>query len=299
MFRRLATSTSGLCTSSSALTCGGGAAAAVAVAASVRTIRTQIPPRPLVTVVTYLDRGGNPIRNRVETELALVKTRDNKFYLQRIMPDGSYIRWRVPGLDKMKNASSFETFSMHDIDEGGGVQIPHEVMPWSRNTPPEYADGILIINRVKSLGKVTRKDRRYYCRELYAALTEHHDKLSIYWKGRALMFGALFVWAAQRAFAAYTNGRSFFDSNVYSPRGRIDESQERFYKFIRFGDEHPEHNTSDHKEYMASPGQVNLGLSRIDLHGQDVHTPDIDSIFAWQVQHMWHYGHWPKRVDAP
>eukprot|EP00744_Colponema_vietnamica_P019561 GILI01027694.1.p1 GENE.GILI01027694.1~~GILI01027694.1.p1 ORF type:complete len:214 (-),score=30.90 GILI01027694.1:67-624(-) len=184
---------------------------------------------------------------------------------------------------------------MHDIDEGGGVQLPHEVMPWSKNSTPEYNDSINIIHKVNAIGKLTRKDRRYWNRELYSQINEHEEKYSSYWKGRILVGGIVSVYLVQRAIAAYVNNRNFLDSDVYTPRERGEEDY--YTRFLAFGDKHPEHATRDARQYMASPGQMKLGVSRHDLHGENVHTPDLDNMLVWQIQHLMNYNHWPKPID--
>ncbi|RNF03215.1 hypothetical protein TraAM80_05895 [Trypanosoma rangeli] len=67
-----------------------------------RGIRTVIAPHPAVTTLVYIDKYGRPICNSTETDVSFVSTRDNKFYLQRVLEGGEVIRWRAPGLDHLK-----------------------------------------------------------------------------------------------------------------------------------------------------------------------------------------------------
>lgn len=262
-----------------------------------RCIRTQIPPRPVHTVLCYLDRIGSPVKNRVETNLAIVKTRQNLFYLQRVMDDGSYIRWRVPGLDRMKHATSFEAFSMHDIDEDGGVEVNKELVPWGGCAAPDYLDAIYQINRVEPIGKLTRKDRRFWHRRLFAQTEESTDKYVMYWASRAVLALAFGGWLLQRITSAYINDKNFFDSDVYVKEGEAGKLS-AFDKYISFKDLHPEHNYKDMSLQMMSPAQDTMMVSRSDLRGTDVLDAESSSPFMWQLRHLSAYGHWPKPIDS-
>jgi hypothetical protein len=110
--------------------------AATALQSQYRGIRTQIPPRSAVTVITYLDRYGNPIKTKDETDLSLIRTRDNKFYLQRVLEDESIVRFAAPGLGMIKNSANFEYFSIAEIDIYGGVVVPADLMPTPQHERP-------------------------------------------------------------------------------------------------------------------------------------------------------------------
>ena len=262
-----------------------------------RTIRSQIPPRPVHTVICYLDRIGSPVKNRVETNLAIVKTRQNLFYLQRVLDDGSYVRWRVPGLDRMKHATSFEAFSMHDIDEEGGVEVNKELVPWGGCTAPDYLDAIYQINRIEPIGKLTRKDRRFWHRRLFAQTEECSDKFFMYWMSRFLLGICLGAPLLQRLFCAYVNDKNFFDSDVYV-KATDGDKLDAFERYVNFRDVHPEHNYKDMSLQMMSPGQDAMMASRVDLRGTDVLDAEYSSPFMWQVRHLATYGHWPKPIDS-
>ncbi|KAF8289012.1 hypothetical protein TcBrA4_0004660 [Trypanosoma cruzi] len=167
-----------------------------------RGIRTVIAPRPAVTTLVYIDKYGRPLRNSTETDLSLIRTRDNKFYLQRVLEGGEVIRWRAPGLDHLKNVTNFETYTLNEIDEYGGVVIPADLMPTASNDPPSFHDAVYYINRVEAKKKFTRKDRRQWHRRLFAHWKESPEKFLNHSIGAYGMPFLFVLWLTIRAFIA-------------------------------------------------------------------------------------------------
>ncbi|KAG8344929.1 hypothetical protein ERJ75_001440300 [Trypanosoma vivax] len=261
---------------------------------SFRCIRTVIAPRPAVTTLAYIDKYGRPVRNGTETDLSLVRTRDNKFYLQRVLEGGEVIRWRAPGLDHLKHVTNFETYTLNEIDEYGGVIIPSEVLPTTASEPPSYHDAVYYINRVTASKKYTRKDRRMWHRKLFSHWKECPEK---YLSHSLSAYGipiVVVLWLILRGFHSVKNNKPFWDVNVY---GKTDEEREMndvWLKLKRFSDRHPEHEGLDMSVTMMSPGQSRLSSSRAELRESDFTDPHFHSELWWKIRHMRYYGHWPK-----
>ncbi|EPY26451.1 hypothetical protein AGDE_11311 [Angomonas deanei] len=261
---------------------------------STRGIRTVIPPRPVTTVIAYVSRGGYAIRDREESDVSLIRTRDNKFYLQRVLETGEVIRWRAPGLDYLKNVTNMDTYDLSEINDNGGVIIPADVMSTTPNDPPNVLDALDYIRKVKPTAKLTRKDRRHWHRQLYSHWSESPEK---YFSHTVGTYGAAFLfvlWVVVRGFYAIKNDKPFWDVNVY---GKTDEERVKtdpWMRLKRFSDNHPEHESFDFRPIMMSPGQAQLSSARAELRESDFTDPHFNSEFWWKVRHMRYYGHWPK-----
>jgi hypothetical protein len=269
----------------------GPSTAIVAPTAQRASIRTQIPPRPAVTVITYLDRYGNPIKTKQETDLSLIRTRDNKFFLQRVMPDESIIRFPAPGLGMIKNAANFEYFSIQEIDVYGGVVVPNDLMPVPAHERPYFHDAVHVMMQVKPVKKFTRKDRRIHHRKLFTHWEANPEKYRF-----AFMFNAVF---------ALTIG-SYVLINVVS-LDRADDPlepanagpQRHENSIFTYADNwlnrHPEHNTLFSSTIDFTPGQLEYVQRRSESMDSDTDvTTGIEWI--WKLRHARTYGHWPKGI---
>ncbi len=260
-----------------------------------RCIRTQIPPRPEVMIMAYLDTTGTVARHRRVTNLALVRTRDNKFWLQRVMPGGEVVRWRCVGLDIMKHATSFEAYNIGDIDENGGIIIPCEVRPTCQADPLSYFDAVTTLLKLKSHAKFTRKDRRQWHRRSFAHWSETPEKYASHVLGTYGMLGVVLLWVLVRSSHAYKNNKSFWDNDVYTRGG--EQEFDTIRRIRQFAERHPEHNTSDRKLVPMSPGMDSLGAARAELRETDFMDPHAQSEFWWKLRHMYYFRHWPKGLN--
>ncbi|CBH16335.1 hypothetical protein, conserved [Trypanosoma brucei gambiense DAL972] len=262
-----------------------------------RYIRTIITPRPAVTTLVYIDKYGRPVRNGTETDVSLIRTRDNQFYLQRVLPGGEVIRWRAPGLDHLKHVTNFETYNLNEIDEYGGVIIPAGVMPTTPNDPPSYHDAVYYINRMEATEKITRKTRRRWHRRLYAHWKESPDKFFNY---SISAYGVPFIvllWLTIRGFHSIKNNKPFWDVNVYGKTDEESDARDPWLRLMRFSDRHPEHEGLDLTVTMMSPGQSRLSNSRAELRESDFTDPHFHSELWWKLRHVRYYGHWPKGLS--
>lgn len=259
-----------------------------------RGIRTVIPPRPAATVLVYVDHMGKAVRNGAETDMSLIRTRDNKFYLQRVLPTGEVVRWLAPGLEYIKNVTNFDTYTLSEINEHGGIVIPADVMPTAPNDPPSYQDAVHYITQVRASKKFTRKDRRLWHRRLFAHWRESPDKYinhAVGTYGVAFLVG---LWAVMRGFNSVRNNKPFFDVDVYSKAG--EERPDPWVHLKRFSEMHPEHEMMDMSIAMMSPGQSRLSNARAELRESDFTDPHYHSELWWKVRHCRYYGHWPKGI---
>ncbi|KAG5494315.1 hypothetical protein GH5_02328 [Leishmania sp. Ghana 2012 LV757] len=257
-------------------------------------IRTVIPPRPAVTTLVYLDHSGRAVRTGVETDLSLIRTRDNKFYLQRVLPNGEVVRWLAPGLNYLKNVTNFETYALNDIDENGGVVIPSDVMPTAAHDVPGLRDAVFYMTKLEATSKFTRKDRRRWHRRLFAHWKESPEKYLSHTLGTYGVAFLVMLWVCVRGFHSIKNQKPFWDVNVY---GLTDEERERtnpWLRLKRFSERHPEHEGVDMTVTMLSPGQSRLSSARSELRESDFTDPHYHSEFWWKVRHCYYYGHWPK-----
>lgn len=261
-----------------------------------RTIRTVIPPRPEVTTISYLDHHGRAVKNGTVTDISLIRTRDNKFYLQRVLKDGEVVRWLALGLSNLKNVTNFETYSLNEIDENGGVIIPADVMPTVSHDPPSFHDAVYYISKVEGTEKFTRKDRRRWHRRLYAHWRESPEKYLNHTIGTYGMAFLFCLWVAVRGFHSIKNGKPFFDVNVYGKTDEEREASDPWIRLRRFSSLHPEHEGIDMSVTMMSPGQSQLSSARAELRESDFTDPHYHSEFWWKVRHCRYYGHWPKGI---
>eukprot|EP00331_Platyophrya_macrostoma_P013496 CAMPEP_0176409544 /NCGR_PEP_ID=MMETSP0127-20121128/2557_1 /TAXON_ID=938130 /ORGANISM="Platyophrya macrostoma, Strain WH" /LENGTH=282 /DNA_ID=CAMNT_0017788935 /DNA_START=162 /DNA_END=1010 /DNA_ORIENTATION=- len=265
-----------------------------------RHIRSVIPPRPAVTTLIYLDQFGRPVRSKSqETPLSLVRTRDNKFWLQRVLENGEVIRWRALGLDHLKHATNFENYTLNDIDEYGGVIVPHDVMPTCAHDGPMFADVVYYMNHISPSEKITRKVRRQWHRRLYAHWLESPEKYftkSIEY----YVFPALLVmWVCIRLFHSVRNGKPFWDHDVYHSDRELATRVDPYVRLKQFSDQHPEHSGFDaNSNIMISPAQSRLSSARAELRESDFTDPHYHSEFWWKVRHLRYYGHWPKSLTS-
>lgn len=257
---------------------------------SFRFIRTQIPPRPVLQVMTYLTKSGRAAGTNIETDVAIVRTRENKFYLQRVLPEGEVVRFRIPGLDHMSQATHFETFSIPIIDVSGGVHIPNTLHIEADQEPHRWNDAVLYINMVKAVGKWTRKDKRSQHRELFAHWKESPAKFQDTIPANVGLVLLLAGWGIFRWLYSHSQHRSFFDSDLfYNEDGMVQQS-------ARFAELHPEHTHNDTSNIQLSPGQVGLGHMAFDLNGPESSDMATSNELLWKITHCIYYGHWPKGV---
>lgn len=267
-------------------------AANVAAASSpVRGIRTQIPPRPAVTVVTYLDFYGNPIRTKEETCLSLIRTRDNKFFLQRVMPDESIVRFAAPGLGMVKNAANFEYFSISEIDVYGGIVIPGDIMPIAAVERPPFHSAVHVMMSIKPVKKFTRKDRRAHHRKIYSHWEADPDKHRFSTVSNAVL--AIIVIAV--VCSKYYELTKVPDPLTPASAGPKREENSLFAYIENWPKRHPEHNNITSLSVDFTPGQVAYIQSRAEsMDGDTDVTSGVE--WVWKLRHAKTYGHWPKGI---
>lgn len=257
-----------------------------------RSIRSQIPPRPEVTVIAYLDNFGKGARHGIVSHMSLVRTRDNRFWLQRVLPGGETIRWRCIGLDVLKHATSFESYSLNDIDENGGVIIPNEIRPTCQGDPLCFFDAVMEIQKLHAHAKFTRKDRRQWHRRSFCHWSESPEKYGSQVLASYGLLGLFVLWLLVRGSHAYKNKKGFWDNDVYSKD--IDEENQAIMRIREFDRNHPEHNSLERKLVLMSPGMDRLGSARAELRESDFMDPHAHSELFWRLRHAYFYGHWPK-----
>lgn len=301
MLRRIATTTSEYAAGDTTSASLRSSAVVVTLLQSRRAIRSVLPPRPLVTTLIYLDPYGRAVRSKTqETPLSLVRTRDNKFWLQRVLPDGEVVRWAAIGLDRLKHAVNFETYTLNEIDEYGGIIVPHHVMPSTITDAPPYHDAVHLMMQVSGTEKMTRKIRRQYHRKIFAHWKESPDKFFSKWMDMYALPMVLAIWVLVRCFYSVKNQKSFFDMDVYtSDKDKRAAPVSAFQRLIEFSDNHPEQEGYDFRMLtMISPGMSRLSSARAELRESDVTDPHFNSELFWRLRHMRYYGHWPKSITA-
>ncbi|CCW63129.1 unnamed protein product [Phytomonas sp. EM1] len=264
-----------------------------------RGIRTVIAPRPAVTTLLYIDRMGRGVRDGSETDLSLIRTRDNKFYMQRVLPGGEVVRWYAPGLEYLKHVTNFDTYSLNEINENGGIVIPADVLPTTAHEPPSYLDAIYYINKLEAVKKFTRKDRRRWHRRLFAHWKESPEKYISHSVGTYGVASLVILWLVVRGFHSIKNEKPFWDPDVYNSRGRTEAERHQadpWLRLKRFSDRHPEHEGMDLTITMMSPAQSRLSSARAELRESDFTDPHYHSEFWWKIRHCRYYGHWPKGI---
>jgi hypothetical protein len=243
----------------------------------------------------YLDKYGRAIRSKTqETPLSLIRTRDNKFWLQRVLPEGEVVRWRALGLDRLKHAVNFETYNLNEIDEYGGIIIPMDVFPSVANDPPPFQDVVAVMMKITAGEKLTRKSRRSWHRRLASHWKEDPEKY--YHKfSETVLFPLLFLfWFCNRLFHSIKNKKPFFDHDVYHADGE-DTRVDPISRLKKFSDMHPEQAGYDDRMItMLSPEQNRLSSARAELRESDVTDPHFHSELWWRLRHLRYYGHWPK-----
>jgi hypothetical protein len=268
-----------------------GSAIAAPTSEAVRRIRTQIPPRPAVTVVTYLDHYGNPIKTKEETELSLIRTRDNKFFLQRVFEDESIVRFPAPGLGMIKNSTNFEYFSLNEIDIYGGVVIPVDVTMIPQTDRPMFFDAVHIMMRCEPTAKFTRKDRRAHNRKLYAHWEEDPEKYRFAGTQNALlaMIFASFVGLTYHRWTSIEDPLAPNDATTTRERNSF------FTNARNWASRHPEHNTTFSASVDFTPAQLSYVQARTDSM-DSAHDVNVANEWVWKIRHARTYGHWPKGI---
>lgn len=258
-----------------------------------RSIRTLIPPRPAVTVVMYLDQYGNPIRNKDETDVSLIRTRENKFFLQRVFDDESVVRFACPGLSVIKHAQNFEYFTVGDIDIHGGAILPSDVWPTTAHDRPMLQDVVHVLSRSRPTTKFLRKDRRAWHRRLFAHWEESPEKFR---------FHLVNYVGAMLCFVVYVVTRYFYYCDTkqitfWNTEGRQIREDGYWGKARRFSDRHPEHQTTDLSPVQLSPAQNVFMRARSELRTNEVSDPGSGMGWMWKIKHTFNYGHWPKDIN--
>ena len=252
-------------------------------------IRTVLPPRPNHTVIAYLDHYGNPLKSRQETDLSLIRTRDNKFYLQRVFHDESVVRFPAPGLAMIKNAANFEYFTLTDIDLYGGILVPFDICPSLPQERPTFHDAIYIIMRCHPTDKFTRKDRRAWHRRVHSHWSEnpemHHANYLAYY----ITIFITGVWVLLRYINSIWRGVPWLDEDQLIMR---DDSF--WSKAARFAERHPEHTIVLASTLNFSPGLNTYNQARAELRSSESMDPNMTWEWLWKLQHWKQYGHWPK-----
>jgi hypothetical protein len=272
----------------------GAAAACPQLLSSTRLIRTQIPPRPAVTVITYLDHYGNPVKTKEETDLTLIRTRDNKFYLQRVFADESVVRFVVPGLGMIKNAANFEYFSLGDIDLYGGVIIPGDVAPTSHQERPGFHDAVYVIMKCKPTTKFTRKDRRTWHRKLFSHWQEDPEKYQLNTMITALCLLMPIGYLIARHWAYTRRGIDPSSNGGLNNSQRDDTLWARSQKFA---ERHPEHLSCISSTVELTPAQQTFSQARSEMRDKDITDPALGFEMLWKFRHAAYYGHWPKGLQ--
>jgi len=270
---------------------GPSAASTTAAATQRASIRTQIPPRPAVTVITYLDRYGNPIKTKQETDLSLIRTRDNKFFLQRVMEDESIVRFAAPGLGMIKNAANFEYFSIQEIDVYGGIVVPNDLMPVPAHERPYYHDVINVMMKLRPVKKFTRKDRRIHHRRMYMHWEASPEKHRF-----ATGFNAFFALSVF-SFIVINVVRLESPDDPLEPANAGPRRSENsvFTQADNWARRHPEHNTIFSATIDFTPGQLEYVQRRAESMDSDTDvTTGIE--WVWKLRHARTYGHWPKGI---
>lgn len=229
-----------------------------------------------------------------ETDLSLIRTRDNNFYLQRVLENGETVRWLAPGLDHLKNATNLETYSLSEIDENGGIIIPADVMPTAPHEPPSFFDAVHYMWRMKGTKKFTRKDRRDWHRRLFAHWRESPEKYISHSIGTYGVCFLIVLWILVRGFHSIKNNRPFWDVNVYSSDKEVIDP---WLRLKRFSEMHPEHEGLDMTVAVLSPGQSQMSSSRAELRESDFTDPHYHSELWWKIRHCRYYGHWPRGIS--
>ena len=262
---------------------------AAVMTASSQSIRTVMPPRPNHTVIAYLDHYGNPLKSRQETDLSLIRTRDNKFFLQRVFHDESVVRFPAPGLAMIKNASNFEYFTLTDIDIFGGILVPFEICPSLPSERPTYHDAVYMIMRCHPTDKFTRRDRRAWHRRLHAHWSEipeqHNSNYMIYY----LLIIVFLVYLIMRYINTVWRGVPWIDEDQLTHR---DDSY--WSKACRFAERHPEHMIVLPTTLNFSPALNQYNQARAELRSSESMDPTMTWEWLWKLQHLKQYGHWPK-----
>lgn len=256
--------------------------------AALRSIRTQIPPRPGVTVIAYLDHYGNPIKTKEETDLSLIRTRDNKFFLQRVFADESIVRFPAPGLGMIKSGANLEYFSLNEIDIYGGIIIPSDVAPTPHTERPGFHDAVQIMMQCSPTTKFTRKDRRAWHRRIYANWEEHPEKYQV----ASLHNGMLALVVAVFCLLKYNSWKR--ENDPLTGTGyRIEEDEGMWKRAKNFGKRHPEHSYNISASVDFSPAQLDYIYSRAEPTYSD-HDSSVGMEFFWKLRHAKSHGHWPK-----
>ncbi|EPY30944.1 hypothetical protein STCU_03759 [Strigomonas culicis] len=167
-------------------------------------------------------------------------------------------------------------------------------MPTPSYEPPGYRDALHYLSKVEATTKFTRKDRRYWHRQLYSHWKESPDKYLHQTLTSYGLAGLVCLWLVVRFFHSVKNQKPFWDINVY---GQTDEAREKadpWLRLKRFSDTHPEHEGLDLRVTMMSPGQSNYSNARAELRDSDFTDPHFHSEFWWKLRHLKYYGHWPK-----
>eukprot|EP00760_Papus_ankaliazontas_P018771 PhM_4_TR17636/c0_g1_i1/m.82352 len=255
-----------------------------------RGIRSRVPPRPQATVLCYLDHYGNAMRNRQETTISLIRTRNNKFFLQRIFDDGSTERWPCPGLEMMKGVTSYEHFSLSDIDDYGGVLIPHGVAPAAAWDRPSFLDAVRIMAKCQPMRKFTRGERRAYHASLYGPDEEHFLKSRIHF-----IMNCAFICIVVMVIGSRIYFREPGERNLFGPGTARNHVSVRIEDFAN---RHPEHmNNVEHFPTLVSPKQILLAQQSMAKDFDEITDVYTGREFLWKAQHAWNYGHWPKGIN--
>ena len=266
-----------------------------------RFIRTQIPPRPVAVVICHMDQYGNVCRNGEESDVALVRTRSNEFYLQRVFDDESVVRFPVPGLACIKNQANMEYFNLSDIDNYGGVHIPRTLAlnDVLRGVCPDsthrFLEAVVCIRNCEPGEKYTRKKRRLQWHRIFTHPSENRAKELDGYAHYLLIFPVVTF-----TLMVY----SLFSSDVSAKKKRFDSDHPEisraavlsteFHGMDGFGEEHV---VSD-----LSPGLVEFSVTRRSL--DPVESDEVTgyemantySSFSWRFQHFMSYGHWPSAL---
>ena len=256
-----------------------------------RSIRSRIPPRPKAVILCYVDHYGNPMKNRQETTISLIRTRENKFYLQRIFDDGSVERWPCPGLEMMKGVTSFEHFSISDIDEYGGVTIPQGIAPsgMGGGDKPTYLDAVRILSECEPLRKFTRPERRAFHFRCMGPTSETPFKHKVHQAAQILAGSAFIMLLLNRIVS-----RGGKNMNPFAPSQELDVYTRRLKEF---GDMHPEHGRVEHFPAVISPGQMEKAQRSVHEDWEEVTDTYTGRELLWKIQHAWTHDHWPKGMN--
>jgi hypothetical protein len=264
-----------------------------------RAIRTQVPPRPVATVICHLDQYGNVCRNGDETDVALIRTRQNEFFLQRVFPDESVVRFPVPGLAIIKNQANMEYFNLGDINLYGGVLLPDEVRSHRFNVQSDasdqFHDALRTMQTVRTTEKLTRKDRRANFRDEVAHWRESPNQFMHKVVLPLLLACVAIPWLCFR----YLSSSVGPDGAPLYWNDRVQNAA--IDTLLRGVPETGPVRTPEDYPVDMTPGMADFLDKRQTAELLDEETTAVTEdplvTMYWQAEHLQAHGHWPRPLS--